>query len=404
MRQDDTFQTEESDEESIILIKQQLDSGVKWLEFPTKLEKEFTEHLAVSQRWYAIVTCWIGLALWLTFLVIDIVRYRSLGEKHPDTIDVFIYWIFLPRLTGLLALVVGISIFYWKRWRSAWASPIIIAVILCTEMVIVTTTSTYQNMYVPTATSAQILVLVAAFAPIGLRFSHSVKLGCALVICSLAMGLMILNSVHIESHMIMISIMCAALLLSAVSAYMREHSMRTQFLLRKLDRWHANHDALTGLFNRYKLDENVHTHIKQAQRERVGLSFAIIDIDHFKDYNDFYGHQAGDEALIKVARLIRNYARKPLDVVVRLGGEEFAILTYNENADSLHARLTKLQNELHTLAIPHAQSQTSAYLTISIGIAQLNTDITNLDKLYKTADEALYISKNTGRDRITIAN
>jgi diguanylate cyclase (GGDEF)-like protein len=136
-----------------------------------------------------------------------------------------------------------------------------------------------------------------------------------------------------------------------------------------------------------------------AKREKEPLFLALIDIDHFKLYNDLYGHQAGDEVLRLVGNLLARYARRPLDMAVRLAGEEFALAAYDESVDSLRARMEQLLIDLHGLNLALDASVTAPYVTVSIGLAQVRSEDT-VDSVFRLADSLLLQAKEQGRNRV----
>jgi len=128
----------------------------------------------------------------------------------------------------------------------------------------------------------------------------------------------------------------------------------------------------------------------------------MLDIDHFKLYNDFYGHQAGDETLQKVAEALAETIRRPSDLVARFGGEEFAIVLGGTDAEGALNIARQAMENVKNLQIPHERSKTGEHLTVSLGIATVfaNLEISEAD-LIKAADEALYSAKENGRNRIS---
>jgi diguanylate cyclase (GGDEF)-like protein len=158
-------------------------------------------------------------------------------------------------------------------------------------------------------------------------------------------------------------------------------------------------DALTGITNRRGFDDALEAEWRRAKRNGHSLALAMLDVDHFKSYNDFYGHQAGDQALRTVAGLIETYGRRTGDLVARYGGEEFALLAPVTDAAEALALAQAICRELERLALPHAQSQYGV-ITISIGVAALVPgDDNDSGMLVRRADQALYRAKQAGRNR-----
>ena len=162
-------------------------------------------------------------------------------------------------------------------------------------------------------------------------------------------------------------------------------------------------DSLTNLYNRRYFNHIYERELKQARRDKSYITFMMLDIDFFKQYNDTYGHVAGDETLKKVSKVLQNSVKRPHDYVFRLGGEEFGVLlTKTDETNS--ARLAReICDNIRAQEIEHKNSKVHQYVTISIGVVCCVADEALKDELFITrADEMLYNSKDTGRDRYTI--
>ncbi|MEE3923722.1 MULTISPECIES: diguanylate cyclase domain-containing protein [Pseudomonas syringae group] len=161
-------------------------------------------------------------------------------------------------------------------------------------------------------------------------------------------------------------------------------------------------DGLTGIDNRRMFDENLQRNWLQCARHGQSISLFMIDIDHFKLYNDHYGHQRGDECLRAVANGIKKALRRPYDSVARYGGEEFACILQNTDSTGALSVAQTVLEEVRSLCIEHVRSSTRKIVTISIGVATAIPKIgDSADGLLKAADKELYNSKNTGRDRLS---
>lgn len=168
----------------------------------------------------------------------------------------------------------------------------------------------------------------------------------------------------------------------------------------------ARVDGLTGLNNRRTLGEILDREWRQARRTRRAFSLLFADIDHFKAYNDTYGHQAGDKALLEVARCISANIRLPNDSAARYGGEEFIVVLPDTPASGAVQIAERIRNAITNLGIEHAGSEFGR-VTASIGLAtwepgadsSAETDA-DVSKMIKTADEALYMAKATGRNKV----
>ncbi len=162
-------------------------------------------------------------------------------------------------------------------------------------------------------------------------------------------------------------------------------------------------DGLTGLANRRQFDQHLANEIARSQRSGAPLALLLLDVDHFKAYNDYYGHQEGDRALQSVAQLLQSCARRPGDLAARYGGEEFALIATDSDAHSAQALGQHLCQQLAALALPHANTP-SGRLGVSIGIACLAPGQSlNPAQLLQQADAALYQAKAQGRNQVVQA-
>ena len=161
-------------------------------------------------------------------------------------------------------------------------------------------------------------------------------------------------------------------------------------------------DGLTGITNRRRVDELYAGEWKRALREGAPLSVVLGDIDHFKSYNDRYGHLAGDECLQRVAIALRDSVSRPGDCVARYGGEEFVAILASTDSAGARAVAEHMRAAVESLGIDHAASTTATYTTISLGVATMvPKESTSPETLLAAADEALYESKNGGRNRVS---
>lgn len=162
-------------------------------------------------------------------------------------------------------------------------------------------------------------------------------------------------------------------------------------------------DQLTQIANRRRFDETMTVEINKAKRTGTILSVLLLDIDHFKFYNDTYGHLEGDSCLKKVAAALSTSLKRPKDLAARWGGEEFACLLPNTNAKGAQNVAEVLREAIQNLSIPHKSSPVNEVVTVSVGVVASNPmDDNSFDNLLKRADEALYQAKESGRNRIAL--
>lgn len=159
-------------------------------------------------------------------------------------------------------------------------------------------------------------------------------------------------------------------------------------------------DALTGLYNRRHFDEIFESELNRAKRNKHNIGLILLDIDHFKKLNDTYGHVKGDKALKGVASAIKKVTKRSSEFAFRVGGEEFCILTTNENIDEMLTLADRLTQEIRGLKIENKNSDASEFLTVSGGIVSLLPNVEDTkDNIYKLADDRLYKVKESGRNK-----
>ena len=187
--------------------------------------------------------------------------------------------------------------------------------------------------------------------------------------------------------------------------------MLTHLRQSKLALQNANHqlsilaltDSLTGIGNRRYFDEQFQSLLSMAQRGKAPLAVLMIDLDHFKRYNDLYGHQAGDDCLRQVGGCIADSFQRSGDCAARYGGEEFAVISIGMSADELQQHAQQLCDKVRALNLAHLDSPCGV-VTVSVGgVARIPTRDTLVVSLLKAADKALYQAKQRGRNRVVIS-
>lgn len=185
------------------------------------------------------------------------------------------------------------------------------------------------------------------------------------------------------------------------SATQREHLHRhlTQ-ANRKLQQF-AYLDGLTRVANRRRFEQFLSQEWRRLLREQAAIALIMADIDHFKAYNDIYGHQAGDDCLRRVAGILRSAIKRPADIVARYGGEEFVIVLPKTDIEGAETVAEKIRLMILRAKIPHEGSRVSQFVTMSLGVAvMMPHPFRGPDDLIKIADDALYRAKAEGRDRV----
>jgi diguanylate cyclase (GGDEF)-like protein/PAS domain S-box-containing protein len=165
----------------------------------------------------------------------------------------------------------------------------------------------------------------------------------------------------------------------------------------------ATHDGLTQIANRRYFDEYLQQEWQRMTREQQPLSLILLDVDCFKAYNDYFGHQQGDEGLVAIAQAVRQVVKRSADLLARYGGEEFGVILPNTRRTGAESVAQAIQAEIKALHLPHPKSRVNDYLTVSMGIASVvPTPSQAVEDLVAAADSALYQAKRRGRDRYWI--
>ena len=161
-------------------------------------------------------------------------------------------------------------------------------------------------------------------------------------------------------------------------------------------------DPLTTLFNRRYLEVSLERELARAERRSLPLAVLMLDLDHFKQFNDTYGHDAGDALLTEFAEVLKRTTRSE-DIACRYGGEEFTVILLESDADAARNRAEQIRVATAAMAVEH-RHQKLGRVSVSIGIALFPQDARTVEDLLRRADTALYQAKNTGRDRIVCAD
>ena len=163
----------------------------------------------------------------------------------------------------------------------------------------------------------------------------------------------------------------------------------------------SNIDSLTSLHNRRYFDNIFPKELRIAKRNKIFLAYVMLDIDHFKQYNDTYGHQEGDSALKKVSEVLKLILNRPDDFTFRIGGEEFVMLFKVNNKEDAISIAQDCRMKIEDLKISHKKSSVSSFLTVSMGLTLIDPLLNNdLDIIYKKTDDLLYAAKQNGRNNL----
>ena len=369
----------------------QLRAGFPWLTFDVALEAEFRLRNFDDNLPQTRVNLCLAVLFTIAFSALDSTVLGPEFNRFPSMIRMLI--IVPVLLIGLAAS------FASQRHRFYTPLSIVALTILGLSAVAIQIVAALGG--ISTLFPSLMITVLFIYLMGGLIFYHAVAANVLVMFMFLAMGTALMLPGH-EFSRDALSLLGTNLFGASV-AYMHEKTSRKRFLEACLLREMVARDGLTGIQNRRMFDQHITRVWQQAVRETKRVAVLLADIDCFKDYNDHYGHQAGDECLRAVAVSLNQCARRPLDFVARYGGEEFAIVLYQASHEYVAEVLTRIQRSVAELNIPHAASRVASRLTVSIGAAFVLPAVNrSVEGLIQLADEALYRAKEEGRNRVIV--
>jgi len=370
-----------------------------------RLERHFRNNYSRRYRFQSLMAMKVALALFALFAVLDWLLYPQLVKQLWG----IRFCLALPALLAILVLLLGKA--YFRYGQQLMVLSLIVANVAVVAMTVVIPAE-LNDVYV----AGLMLVALYGYTVARLRFVWATAGNW--------FGVIAYNLANIwwgdASHWDLVAgnFFCISTnVMGMVASYSMEYDSRRGFLLqqqlrrersqlnlvnRRLEK-QALTDELTGLANRRCFFERFHEEWRRARREQQYLALVMIDVDHFKDFNDTYGHQAGDACLKQVATVFRQHARRAGDVPARLGGEEFVLLLPDasprsacEAAEAVRKGVAEM--EIH---IPQQGLPVGRKISISCGIAAVVPEPElGPESLLAQADKALYQAKEQGRNRV----
>ncbi len=251
------------------------------------------------------------------------------------------------------------------------------------------------------------LLMILPLTVIGPFFFLGLGYRTALRCCVLTVAIFVTCNVLFEVSLPMALRSCAFLIgvgvACAIAARSFEKRSRRSFLESRLIAELAEHDALTGAKNRRVFDERLGALWQHAIDDQRTLSVLLLDVDHFKAFNDRYGHQAGDQALRRIAQTLQTYVHRPLDIFARYGGEEFAAILYDLDLQQTQELAEHMRRAVQELDIEHRGSTTFGSVTASVGVAVVAPTLERTPRgAVQLADQALYDAKHGGRNKVEV--
>lgn len=370
------------------LVSRVIARGYGWLHFPEPLESEFrADHLLASVRWVRMCL-FMAVGTSLGFAVIDHWVIHA-SNSIPDVVR---FGLQLPVL--IVCLLATYKPFYmnWYQVSMQLGGPLfgIGSVLLA---------SYAQPQHTALVGARILLVAFFYYFMSGLRLKQTLRGNLIIVLALVAAGVLGLMPGQAATYLTF-ALICANVI-GGAGAYALEYANRTSFLERKLLVEIAELDGLTRLLNRQTFESRVRDTWRRAISDHRAVTVMMIDVDHFKLYNDHYGHQAGDDCLRSVATAVRTaVGMRSGDCVARYGGEEIIAVLFDRTPAEAQDIAQRVVSEIAVLDIPHALAVERARVSVSVGAATQVPPLTSsYDAIVRLADGALYTAKRQGRDR-----
>jgi diguanylate cyclase (GGDEF)-like protein len=364
--------------------------------FREPLESEFREWYASRVRWRMRSTLWLAMGniLLVTFALGPFlsIRHHLFGPDHDGLLSALA---FVLIGTSVLALAIVATPKLYKRVYDVGAQ-----IIAPTQAVCFATMDVLMHPQGYSLSAWMPLVVIAPYFLFGMMHFQAMRASVLGVLAFVLAGL--IADIDSPQRWLDVAIVAFASAIGAAVHFALQRAVRHGYLATQALNESAHRDSLTGIHNRRMFDEHMNRVWQQAAREAVPVGLLLIDLDHFKKFNDTHGHQGGDTCLVKVASLLPQVARRPLDLAARYGGEEFVVLLYDAQREQVEEICIQLHAAVEHAAIPHESSSTGK-VTFSIGAACVVPQVgRHPEGLIQLADEALYAAKERGRNRTVI--
>jgi len=375
------------------IYRRQLDEGFGRLRFFDRLEREFRAELQLAGIRQLRIVLAIGFMFGMSIAVFDYF-YGGRGFSSSSVP-------LRATVNQPLILLMITATFFSVTHRFLTPLGVLLGLVIPGGSYFLSTVAQLQG--VGTAITGQLVGTFYVYFFLGLRFWPAMMTAGTIMIAFFVVAIMA-NAPHAAIFYNGIFLVFTNLI-GALGLYNLEYSRRESFLEARQLEHLSLHDPMTGIANRKAFETNLETAWALCKREQQTLLIAMIDIDCFKDYNDSYGHQAGDRCLTLVAQELNKVGRRPLDLVARYGGEEFVVLLPGCTPDDGMRLIDIAREQVQALNIAHRASTTARAVTVSAGIAHVQPSRTSRSPqgVLQLADEALYRAKQAGRNRVVAA-
>jgi diguanylate cyclase (GGDEF)-like protein len=354
------------------------------LTFESGIEMDYLEHRRTESLPLQRFGLVLSVVFYVSFFAVDALFWQRYQEN----------WLLVPVLyISSMANLILLALTWVKAVQPAlrWLAAL---TVLINAIALSFSSAIGQKMGVPIPPEAPVIQTVYTLFLLNLTFRFAAPVATITV----AMFALLHSMVDMDSgeYFYRCFMMVVAGTVGALACYLTERVARLAWLRARLLRELSEHDSLTGLYNHRMFYQRGEQLIRQARREKCSMAVLVIDVDHFKDYNDQYGHLAGDEALRQVATALSKSARRPFDIAARIGGEEFALLLFNISAEDAYEHAEEVRNLVRGLALAGGRR-----VTVSLGVAMTDgISVIPIEALIGEADAALYRAKSAGRDQV----
>lgn len=396
--------------EDVAIATRQLDRPLSWMRFPARLEQQFVTDSAARRMRYFLFSGALALVVFNGFLLVD---YLMAPDVFWLAVKVRLAWFTPLGLVGLAVLWFGRDL--TPRQMPPWVAELVVlasgvlAGACLAHILSASRAPTSQYYHV-----GLMAVIIYGNIVQRLRFWYAIVFSLAIYAMHIG-GIMMVPAFNPRLIVPIVSLIGATVIFTLMANYALERDERRQYLLslrrrnlrqdlgdvqaqlRQLSRL----DALTGLYNRRHFQQYLAQTWQRATPDRAPVTIVMVDVDHFKQFNDRYGHPAGDRCLASVAQAMQTTLRQPGDLVARYGGEEFIAVLPGADAHTARQAAERIRSAIAALRIPHEASSTAGIVTASVGVASCLVRDTLPDQaLIAAADAALYEAKQAGRNRV----
>lgn len=387
-----------------------LEKNFSWMRFPEPLEAQFQRDGQAWRLRYFMYSGWLSLIVFNGFLLVD---YMMVPDVLHLALQVRLL-VFTPF--GLCILLTGTLA---PHWMLRHCSPAMIESLVALSGLGAAAALAYilAASHSPMSQYYHVgLMVVIVYGNVvqRLRFWYALAFSLAVFVIHVG-GILMIEAFNARLILPMVALVAATSIFTLMANYAMERDERRRYLL-SLRRKHllddlgdvrqrlqrlSRVDGLTGVFNRRHLDIYLQQVWQRAQHGRDDVAVIMVDVDHFKLYNDHYGHLQGDQCLIKIAQTMQDCLRRPGDIVARFGGEEFVAVLPHASAETGRVAAERLRQAVERLGLPHEASTAGACVTISVGVGHaVPRPGDDLSGVLSLADAALYEAKGGGRNRV----